>query len=278
VAVGRAQRFHQRLILGIQRLLDLNLFSLMWWGFIPVGALITGILAASGYYVGAVKLGVKPSRTVAITMLAMTALVQASLYYAQYATAQTDDGQAVSSVVSFPRFLGWTLSHARYGIGVHGRMLGDGFEVGFLGYVIGALQFLGLITGAFVVYAILADKPYCDECAKFLKKVAENKIYFAGDMSVVEELRTTEALSRSYFDRLADLPPGQSAALELELTACPGCRKEAVSEKPMFVRNNKLSYDNRPGCGRTTFTSPGISVAPLFVELPTNTHVPPGHR
>jgi hypothetical protein len=66
------------LVLGIERGVDLNIFSLMWWGFIPVGAFITGCLAASGYYVGAVKLNVKPTRFVAASMFLVAALTAAS--------------------------------------------------------------------------------------------------------------------------------------------------------------------------------------------------------
>jgi hypothetical protein len=47
-------------VLGLQRLSGFNLFSLMWWFVIPDGAFITGLLAASGYYFGAVKLNAGP--------------------------------------------------------------------------------------------------------------------------------------------------------------------------------------------------------------------------
>ena len=171
-------------VLGLQQLVGLNLFSFMWWFVIPLGAFVTGLLAASGYYVGAVKLNVKPTRIVAIGTMVIAALIQGVLYYSQYAMAKTEDGQPISNFVDFPRFIGWTLTHAKYGLIVYGYQPGGadgGMEAGFLGYVVAVLQFLALVAGGLAVYAVLADKPYCDGCSKFLKQVVKLQHPFAGD-------------------------------------------------------------------------------------------------
>jgi hypothetical protein len=232
-------------VLGMERAIDLNLFSLMWWGFIPVGAFVVGCLAASGYYVGAVKLNLKATRFVAVCLLLVTALVQVALYYSQYALAKTPDGQAISQFISFPRFLGWTLSHAKYGLVVNGYRPGGpdgGLEVGFMGYVIAFVQFLGLLVGGWLVYFILADKPYCEPCGKYLKPTTKVQLPFAGDMETVNALRHVAAPSSAYFGALAELPPGESAALELELSTCPKCSREALAERPMIRKDGKLAY------------------------------------
>ncbi len=250
------------LVLGLQAGTGFNLFSFMWWAVIPVGAFLTGLLAASGYYLGAVKLGVKPTRFVAWSMLVIAGLVQLALYYSQYAMATTEDGQAISRFVSFPNFVGWMLSHAKYGLIVYGYRPGGedgGLEVGSLGYVVAALQFVALVAGGLFMYAILANKPYCDGCAKYLESVSKLQIPFAGDMDTVKELRKSTPLSASYFRQLRQLPAGNSAALEVELARCPSCKREALTEWPMFIKDGKLAY--KGDAYRTEWTASGQSVA-----------------
>ncbi len=256
------------LVLGVQRAIDLNLFSLMWWAVIPIGAFMTGLLAASGYYVAAIKFNVKPGRSVAVGMLAVAALVQVALYYSQYSMAVTEDGQAVSALVSFPRFVGWTLSHSKYGLIVHGYRPGGpdgGLEIGFLGYVVAVLQFLALVAGGVAVYAILAEKPYCEACSKFLRTAYKAQVPFAGGMDTVDTLRTTENASRNYFEQLRTLPQGNTAALELELSSCPSCAREALAERPMFIKEGKLAYQG--DAYRTSWLPAGTSVADEVARL-----------
>jgi len=170
---------------GLERSLDFDLFTLMWWGVVPVGALIVGLFAASGYYLGAVKLHVKPSTFTAVLVVGLAALVQVGWYYLHYLATHTDGGQAIGTLVGFPRFVGWMLTHARYGLGIHGRVVGEGFEVGAWGYVIAIVQLLALAAGGWVVYFILAMKPYCDPCARYASSTAKLHVPFAGDMKVI---------------------------------------------------------------------------------------------
>jgi len=266
------------LLLLFERLTGFDLFSLMWWVVVPVGAFLTGLVAASGYYAGAVALDLKPGRMVALAMLGLAVLVAVALHYARYRMATLADGQAVSGLVSFPRFVGWTLSHTRYDLFVHGRGLaGDGgVEIGVLGYVVALLQLAALALGGLVVYLILADKTYCERCRKFLRRSMKLRLGFAGDMAMVDELRVVEALSRPYFQRLRALPEGRTAALELELLSCPGCRKEALVERPMLLRNRELRYVGN--AYRTSWSSSGVSLSselgPLAARAPAGR--PPG--
>jgi hypothetical protein len=256
------------LVLGLQRGIDLNLFSLMWWGVIPLGAFITGLLAASGYYYAATKLNVKPSRSVAGGMLIVAALFQVVFYYTQYAMTVTEDGQAIASLVSFPRFVGYTLSHAKYGLTIYGYQLGGadgGLEVGFMGYIVALLQFLALAAGGLGVYAILASKPYCEGCTKFLRSHSKAHKSFHGDAETFTALHVHGDPSSEYFEQVRALPSGETAALELELYACPLCAREALVERPMLVSNGKLSYQGESF--RTSWVPQGTSVAAAVMEL-----------
>jgi hypothetical protein len=255
------------LVLGLQRLVGFNLFSLMWWFVMPIGAFVTGLLAASGYYFGAVRLNVKPTRVVAFGMLLAAALVQVTLYYSQYMMAATEDGQPISNVVAFPRFVGWMLSHTKYGLIVSGYRPGGedgGLEVGVLGYVVAVVQFLALVAGGLIVYLVLADKPYCAKCAKYLKHAMKLQVPFAGDMNTIADLRKTDELSTAYFQQLRQLPAGATAALELELSRCPGCRIEALAERPMILQDGKLAYQG--DAYRTMWAAVGGSVEHLVAS------------
>jgi hypothetical protein len=257
------------LVIGLERAVDFDLFSLMWWGFIPVGAFAVGCLAASGYYLGAVKLDVKPTRVAASSIFLVAALLQVALYYSQYAMAKTEEGQAISQLIGFPRFVAWTLSHAKYGLIVNGYRPGGaegGVEVGVLGYVIAGVQFLALIAAGWVVYFTLSEKPYCDGCSKYLKQTMKLQFPFAGDMATVTELRKIDAPSRPYFQAITRLPPGNAAALELELSTCPTCSREALAERPMFIKDGKLSYQ---GDAYRTMWNAGAPISQDLASLQT---------
>ncbi len=232
-------------IVGLQQAANFNLFSLMWWFVIPAGALVTGMLAASGYYFGAVKLHAKPTKVLGFGMVFVAALTQFALYAARYQLDRTTDGQPVSSIIDFPQYTLWVLSHARYGLSAHGRALGDGVEVGVMGYVIAVLQFLALLAGAFMVYAILADRPYCDACSRYARSVEKREALLGGDdvIAALTQLRAHEALSPEYLAWLE--VPGRtgSAGLELEVLECPTCQRRAVIEQPKVLREGKWSYE-----------------------------------
>jgi hypothetical protein len=249
------------IVLLVRKVTGLNLFTVMGWGVIPVGAFVTGLVAASGYYFGAKGFHVKPSRAVAVGMLLVAALVQVSLYYVQYFTAVTEEGLAIRQFVSFPHYVGFMLSHARYGFVAHGLGAGGaaGVTMGAWGYFVAAIQFLALVAGGWIIYAVLADEPYCAGCAKYLATTVKVKLPFAGDLTDISGLRGLEPLSVAYFQRLGQLPPGNTGALELELYACPRCKREALCERPTFVKRGKMVHD--VAAYRTSWHKEGASVA-----------------
>ena len=257
------------LVLVGRSVMGFDLFSLMLWGFIPVGAFLTGLFAASGYYVGAVKFNVKPTGGVAIGMLVVAGLVQMTLYYFQYASATTEDGQAIMALVSFPRYVGWMLTHAEYGLIVYGYRPDGGLEVGFFGYVIAVIQFVALVVGGFAIYAFLTEKTYCDECKKYAKKILDRAVPFSGDLETIETLRTKEPLSSAYFDEIEQMAAGKMGKLELQLSRCEKCGKEALTERPRRLKEDGTVAVTELMPHRTTWTEPGMSVADRLAELPS---------
>lgn len=249
------------------RSVGFDLFSLMLWGFIPLGALLTGLFSASGYYVGAIKFNVKPTLWVGIGILVVAGLVQVTLYYFQFASTTTEDGQAISDFVSFPRFVGWMLTHAEYGLIVYGFRPDGGMEVGFLGYVIAVVQFLALIVGGFSIFALLADNTYCNVCKRYTKKVLDQAVPFSGDLETIEILRMKEPLSSAFFEEIEQMSAGTMGKLELALSRCEKCSREALTERPRRLKEDGTVSVTDPMPHRTTWTEPGSSVADRVAGL-----------
>jgi hypothetical protein len=231
-------------VLTVALAAKIEFFTMMLWAVVPIGAFVTGSLAASGYYFGMVKLNIRPSKTTAVIMLAVAAMVQTALYYTQYAMAVTEDGRSVREFIGFLPYINSTLTHAQYGLHLYGARVGSSPEVGVFGYVIAFLQFLALVAGGGIVFVLLADKPYCNDCRKFLKKIKLVQLPFGGDTAAVEELRRTEMEIGRYFEKLLQLPPGADKVLELEVSGCPACKKENLVERLMFAKDGKYSYRN----------------------------------
>jgi hypothetical protein len=255
------------LVLLIQKVTDFNFFTLMWWAVVPLGAFVTGVLAASGFYFGMLKLNVRPTKTTAVIMLAVAAMVQVALYYTQYAMAVGEDGRSAREFIGYLPYVNWSLTHAQYGLTLHGSQVGSSLEVGVFGYVIAFLQFLALVSGGGIVFVLLADKPYCDDCGKFLKKINQFQLPFGGDAVAVEELRRTEVQIGRYFERLLQLPPGADKMLELEVSGCPSCHKEHLVERLMFAKDGKYSYHILEYPNRNAWFQPGDSITQKITTI-----------
>jgi hypothetical protein len=237
------------IVLGLDRALDFNLFTLMLWGFVPAGAFATGLVAASGFYFGSVRLDARPSAWLAWAMLAVAAATQAALYYGQYALAATPDGQRVRDLVGFGPFVAFLLTQARYGLSVHGAALGEGVRVGWVGYVIAAVQFVGLAAGTLGVYALLADRAFCEACGRFTTSVRRvlAPLGSVDERPSLEGLRAAAPLSPDYFARLVAAPAAPPAVgVELELVRCPACARQALVERPMAHKDGKWSGSLEP--------------------------------
>ncbi len=72
----------------------------------------------------------------------------------------------VSDVVPFWQYLDLVTRSMSIGL-VRASSAATG-ELGSLGYVVALLQLLGFAAGGFLVYAFLADLPYCADCSRYL--------------------------------------------------------------------------------------------------------------
>lgn len=221
-------------VLAVLREAGFDLFGLVWLGVVPLGALLSGILAAAGCYTTSLLFQVKPTRLTGAAMMAMAALTQAALYLVGY----LESGGAGLS--GFLPYVDQTLRHLHFSVTLYGQKFG-GSEMGAFGYLTAFFQFLALLAGGFIPYAILADKPHCPKDRIFHKAIVRVSRLFEGGEREEQALRGAEEGSRTYFERLRALPEGKDRKVELWLSRCPRCGDEALIEKLFSMKDGKPS-------------------------------------
>jgi hypothetical protein len=150
----------------IQRNLEIALYSVMFWFIIPAGAIGTGFLAASGYYLGAILFGHRPSSLFLFNMIAVSISTFFLIHYLNYSYLEID-GQAVSSLIPYSQYLDIVIQHTSLDFRLNAAQLGSSGELGELGYVYALLQILGFSIGGYTTYRWLLTKPYCRDCSKY---------------------------------------------------------------------------------------------------------------
>jgi hypothetical protein len=151
----------------------LNVPSLMIWFVVPVGALGTGFVAASGFYFGARWTHQMPSRRMLINMVGVAACTWYAMQWTEWQTAKfADDGTHVADSVGFADYWLWQASHASYRVG-HGA--GTTGELGTAGYWVEGGQAIAFVLGGLALYLILASARACAPCQRYFKTVPLRK-------------------------------------------------------------------------------------------------------
>lgn len=217
------------------KLIGINLFTLSAWVVVPVGAVMTGIAAASGYYFGSLYFHKRPDGFLLLQMVVIAGLTQVLIYYLGYATSVLDDGRRVSDLIPFAKHLDYVLTSGHYRVG---RTMADTGEVGSLGYWMAALQFVGFLLGGLAIFGYLLVKPFCKKCDFYLRPLAELSNTFPeydSAKSFYEELFQHPVDSFEFAVRLragshAVLEKG-AIKVETVLYGCPKCKSQLVDEK-----------------------------------------------
>jgi hypothetical protein len=147
-----------------------NVSSFSLWFIIPVGAILTGMVAASGYYFAAVGLHRRPDST----LLLNSALIGLGTFfvirYLVYLTLRFDDGSPVSALVGFFEYYQVAIEQKSMSIGTRGRLdMASTGALGGWGYAVEGIQLLGFLVGGVAVYGFLQDRPYCPNCGRYVQ-------------------------------------------------------------------------------------------------------------
>jgi hypothetical protein len=141
------------------------LYSFMFFFIIPVGAIMAGILAASGYYFGAMTFNQKPAGGVAINMILIAIGSYFLANYIPYELLEVQ-GARVKEMVSFWEYMDTIIRHTS--LSIKGHSTG---EIGStFGYIFALIQIIGFSFGGFIVFGALESLPFCNDCSEYLKK------------------------------------------------------------------------------------------------------------
>lgn len=167
---------------------DCAIYSFVYGFIVPFGAFLSGLVAASGYYVGSKLLSYRPGRWMLGVLLGISGANFFLIYWLDYFYL-TVDGTAVRTYMTFPAYLAFTLTHTSLTTGV-----GDSgaIELGLAGYLYAALLIVGFALGGLCVYGILRASAYCDACGLYMKKKGSQTRYYV----TKDELQTASAAMR----------------------------------------------------------------------------------
>jgi hypothetical protein len=188
---GISTSFGTGIILGlIQVYSGYAIYSFTIWFVIPVGALLAGFGAASGYYAGAKLFQHKPTGGVLLNMVGASIIAFIIVHYIPYYFLEVN-GIRVKEAISFWQYLNFIIRHASLSLLRTSASTG---ELGsFWGYIYAGLKLVGFSLGGLAVFGWLAESPYCGKCSRYLKKTGKID-RFTNDGELLLEILNTFAM------------------------------------------------------------------------------------
>ncbi|HUT32347.1 MAG TPA: hypothetical protein VNE39_02615 [Planctomycetota bacterium] len=128
---------------------------------IPVGAILVGLVAASGYGLASWFAGVKVTRILLVTIVVLQVAAYFAAQYIEYANLPAE----VREKASFWEYFDLVTRSFKF----KGRDGQWGPEVGAWGYGLRALEIVGFVLGSLIVPIVLWKKPYCNACHTYFR-------------------------------------------------------------------------------------------------------------
>ncbi|MBE7439143.1 MAG: hypothetical protein HS115_11850 [Spirochaetales bacterium] len=215
---------------------EFSIYSLSLWVLFPVGAILSGLAAALGYYISARFVHLLPNRLFLFVIVLNSAAIFLFINALQYLS------------YDFPPEIGFfEFLHTKI-MGTSVRLIrgGIGGEVGAFGYIISLTEIIGFSLGGFAVYVSLVNKPYCRKCQKYIHQKGHQEHYFeSAEERKLASDKITKLLSQgslplaisehANMGRQLPLAKDQYSA-KFELQACPQCSDHYFA----FSQSNRL--------------------------------------
>lgn len=242
---------------------------------VPVGALLVGLLAGSGYAVGSRLTNVRVrGRMLQIIFLAGVVTFFAA-HYITYREALAEAGVSAEQA-RFVDYLQWiceNMVYDQYLIDQHN----EAWELGPLGYGFKALECVGFAFGGLIPLLVLKAVPYCDVCQFYRRKVAcgvlnseeqrdllKRKKAKEREVIIGEVLASMSERTGKLLDSMRNGPLGRNldlmqglpqkadkqsiARVRVDLMKCPGCDRHSVIA--MLANQTVDGQENTPELDR----------------------------
>lgn len=248
------------------------LYSYSLWVIIPVGAVLAGFAASSGYYLGARLLNFRPARDLLVGIAAVSVGTFFFIYWLEYVFL-TVDGKAISDAVSYSEFLNFAITHTALSFGFRGHFVANSIDIGTTGgYLYAFIQILGFAIGGFLIYIYLVSLPYCKECGLYLKDKGTQTRYFgtpdevkastAAFLAIAGEHRFQESIRRHAATGSAKPTGGaDSFSSSVEVKRCKGCEKHWLQFAVKRWVNDKKEWKEIPDLNYSRFLMERVEVA-----------------
>jgi len=213
--------------------LNIAIYSFSFLFVIPVGSFMAGLLAATGYVLGARFFNHRPGALLVLSILAVSTSTFFIVHYLNYNWLQIGIFQVhVRDHIPFKEYLRLVLTHAA----IETRHFGSTGELGTLGYVYAGLQILGFSFGGLGAYCWLLTMPYCETCSKyFAHKVTIDRYADDPDKLVAFMETLVSALKADHVAKAIKLYKdfgsselkGRPVRIQLKLWGCKKCARNA---------------------------------------------------
>jgi hypothetical protein len=204
---------------------------------IPAGALLVGLVAASGYGAVAWWTGLKMTRKLVWTVTIELAV--------SYFIAQFGEYQQLFDDTSLAGFFEWFDRSTRaFAWQDHSGHAGSPF--GVLGYGMRALELAGFLGGGALVPLALRHKPYCDPCRTY-KRTRLLTRFLAGDLegdvaalfAAAERGDAAECTAQSNRGHKSWRAP-RGIHARVDRVRCPRCADGALVAQRVTTRGNQV--------------------------------------
>lgn len=250
---------------------------------LPVGALLVGLVASSGYGIASWVTGLKIRRGLLWTILLLQVLAYFGAQYVAFASRGPLFLRGTTHRLTFPEYFDlvtrsftWKEENSTP-TPVRGK---ESQPLGGWGYLFVGLEILGFAGGSLIVPAVLMKHPYCELCQIYMKRkglavipasvkarkvkkkdIAAMEAYTAEQQAAFEagraKLGAIAKLAQAgdvngLQQQLADLKPGRRAAdklparIHLSMVRCRGCNSghlEAILHTGQGNRTKRTPLD-----------------------------------
>lgn len=244
-----------------------DLFTLSIFVVIPVGAILSGGLASSGYYFGSLYFHQRPTIILLIQMVIIAAFTNLLIYYLEYATLVLENGVKISNFLSFQDYLNISLTESHYKLGKKAAI--DLGAVGSFGYLLAFIQFIGFMLGGACVYVYLLQKTFCEKCHKYFRKLGvKNKIFENTEefSQYYETIFKNDFDSNEFFEMISEekkLPVKKGCVnLTENLLGCHECKQQLIENIVQVYNGN--DWKNINELERKELLPIGVSISDLF--------------